>query len=187
MKIPDPKLTIAAVLIGIITGLLSLLILYLHFQTPGFPLALLLFAPTSWSGIINRPRTPVISTSGLAWHCGWRGAMDWLRYPFSRVTIHLNAAELEALFGNKPEGLSNLNEPIRKLQLKTNRQTGGLSLSKRDVRRINRVAFASTTRPAKQQIAAEFLRRIFERSLGEKLDAFDDLFRKSNGVPLVIK
>src|SRR5262245_13514431 len=144
-----------------------------------------LVALPAWRGVVNRLRHPVISRGGLAWHRGWRGAIDWLRYPFSRVTLHLNPVELEVLFGDQlPKATPGLRRLLERLRRRANQRTGELSLSKANARQINRVAFNPSTPLTTQQSTAEFLRQVFERSLGERLDGFDDVFRKSNGVPV---
>jgi hypothetical protein len=98
----------------------------------------------------------------------------------------LNAAELDALFGAESSQVAVRLKPlIRKLRHRTNRLTGELRLSWRDVQGINVMAFKPTRRQAEQRLAAQLLRQIFERSLGEGLNEFGQLFRRSNDVPSV--
>src|SRR5262249_51517196 len=158
----EPKMTIAALLLApILIGWLSFVfVLYAQSNRKGLPLGMIVPAGllllyvvwVSWSGILNRLRYPVISQGGLTWHRGWRGATDWLRYPFSRVKIQLNPAELDAWRGQSGTAeIPGLKRLLRGFQGKTNGRTGELFLSKRDIQRINRLAFTPTRRAAEQR------------------------------------
>lgn len=110
--------------------------------------------------------------------------MDWLACPFRKVAIHLNAEEAATLLGSPPPGgVSGLQRLIGRLRRKLSGEGAELSLNCRDVRRINRLAFTQTSRRANQRDVAEFLRLVFERSLGEGLNDFGGLYRKTNQVP----
>jgi hypothetical protein len=173
MKLPEPIMTFAAVILTILGVSLLIVILYFGLRTRSLPTGLLIFpvaflvsAPTAWGGLLNRLQFPVVGDSGLAWHRGWRGAIDWFRYPFSRITIRLEAAEVEILYGHQ-----------------TNQKTYDLNLTRRDAKRIRHLAFRQTKSSSQQRASADFLRQAFGRSLGEDLNGFTDLFRKFNHAP----
>jgi hypothetical protein len=191
MKLPEPIMTFAAVILTILGVSLLIVILYFGLRTRSLPTGLLIFpvaflvsAPTAWGGLLNRLQFPVVGDSGLAWHRGWRGAIDWFRYPFSRITIRLEAAEVEILYGrHAPERPSSLKTLLRKLRHQTNQKTYDLNLTRRDAKRIRHLAFRQTKSSSQQRASADFLRQAFGRSLGEDLNGFTDLFRKFNHAP----